>query len=658
MRRSRSLFLSVLFSLLAASAVAQSGTGIIETIAGTAPFQSPAKATSIGLGSDGGVVADSAGNVYVATGELGVVLKVDPSGNATVYAGKPLPSGPAVDSGDGGPATSARIVTADSLAIDSSGNLYIAEEETSVIRRVDAVSGTISTIAGTEGVGGFGPDGVAATKSQIAPFSLAVDNAGHLFFGGGPVVREVDLSSQMIETVAGSEQLSAQNTCSLSSAGTCPAMQVSFESNGIAVFGSHLYIAAPLVREFNTLVQESDLGGTLLDIDLPTKNATILAGGTPSNTGPYQSISAVATDATGDVVYTNVGQGVLIRIDAQSHASAVIAGPGTPGSNGAGGPATSAYVAAPQSLGITPQGAVLVRILNNVISFPVGGTVSAVAGDGLPNDFGDGGPALQAGLDQPLSLAFDSSGNLLIAERGNAAIRRIDGQTGVTTTLASNAQRQSLPAPFPTDGFIPWELAVKGQDLLITTGESSLVSLDLVSGAAKTLLNGIGSGTTPLATNGPVRTDGTTVYTVAAQARVIALDSTGASTVVAGGGFSNGLLTTGPPDGGLATAGSFLEIGGLALDGKGHLYISDNSANVIRVVDLPTDVIGTVAGTPTPFGGTGRLLGRRWACDGSPTELSGTTCRRQQWTPSDCRHFEPSDPPGRSEDRHHHHDCG
>jgi hypothetical protein len=88
-----------------------SGAGVIQTIAGSAPFQSPVTALKAGLGQTQGVVEDAHGNLYVSTGELRTVLKIDTTGNVTVYAGKPLPAGSAAASGDGGPAAAAILVS-------------------------------------------------------------------------------------------------------------------------------------------------------------------------------------------------------------------------------------------------------------------------------------------------------------------------------------------------------------------------------------------------------------------------------------------------------------------------------------------------------------------------------------------------------------------
>lgn len=133
---------------------ASGGSGIIETLAGIAPFQQPQRALTAGLGSITGIATDTNGNTFVAAEDFRSVLKIDSAGNVTVYAGQPLPSGPLQASGDGGLATTATLVTPQGLAVDSAGNLYIADSGSFTVRMVAASTGIITTVAGTLGQSG------------------------------------------------------------------------------------------------------------------------------------------------------------------------------------------------------------------------------------------------------------------------------------------------------------------------------------------------------------------------------------------------------------------------------------------------------------------------------------------------------------------------
>jgi hypothetical protein len=181
------------------------GTGIITTVAGTG---------TQGYGGDGGlatsatlafpqdIVFDPAGNFYIADERNNAVRKVNTSGIITTIAGG---NGRGFG-GDGGPATSAQLFGPIALAMDASGNLYIDDDGNNVIRRVDAVTGTMSTYAGVQGNGGFSGDGGPANQAELNdPEGLAIDPAGNLYItdSSNNVVREVAAGTGTISSIAG-----------------------------------------------------------------------------------------------------------------------------------------------------------------------------------------------------------------------------------------------------------------------------------------------------------------------------------------------------------------------------------------------------------------------------------------------------------------------
>src|SRR5579883_1542087 len=196
----------VLAAALAGSAAAQT----ITTIAGNGAIaQSNGKggpAIKAAIGEPKGVAVDSAGNVYFADALFGDVRKVDTSGIITAFAGGAISLN---GIGDGGPATSASLSFVGTalhtgIALDPQGNMYIADTSHNRIRKVDT-SGTISTFAGT-GVFGFSGDGGPATSAQLSsPSGVALDSAGNLFIAdqSNGRIRKVDASGT-ITTVAGS----------------------------------------------------------------------------------------------------------------------------------------------------------------------------------------------------------------------------------------------------------------------------------------------------------------------------------------------------------------------------------------------------------------------------------------------------------------------
>ena len=170
---------------------------VISTIAGGAPPPTPAVALGASIGDPTRLATDAAGNVYF--GSLHSVFKVDAGGTLTRVAG----TARAGNSGDGGAAATAQLSFPMGIAVDAAGNLFVADRDASVVRKI-AANGTITTVAGS-GTPGFTGDGGAATGARInGPFGVAVDASGNLYIAdtGNEVVRKVSPDGT-ISTVAG-----------------------------------------------------------------------------------------------------------------------------------------------------------------------------------------------------------------------------------------------------------------------------------------------------------------------------------------------------------------------------------------------------------------------------------------------------------------------
>src|SRR6202035_2125623 len=164
---------------------------------GTAGLGKGASAAHSALDHPQNVAVDAQGDVFIADTYNKRVVKVTPQGKMTTVAG----SGVAGYSGDGGRPASARLSEPTGLALDAKGNLYIADSANNVIRRVDAKSGVITTVAGdyaadkaSDGLGGFSGDGGPATSAQLNdPQGVALDGAGDLFIADtfNNAIREV-----------------------------------------------------------------------------------------------------------------------------------------------------------------------------------------------------------------------------------------------------------------------------------------------------------------------------------------------------------------------------------------------------------------------------------------------------------------------------------
>ncbi len=195
------IFIALVLMILTTSLVL-AATGDISTLAGDgngATTGDGGVSTSAQLNSPVGVGIDSSGNVYITEYSGNVVRKVDSSGNISTIAG----TGTAGFSGDGGLATSAQVSSPYDVMADGAGNIYIADSGNHTIRKIDN-SGTISTIAGT-GVGGFSGDGGLATSAQLNnPSGVGMDTSGNIYVAdqNNQRIRKIDLSGN-ISTVAG-----------------------------------------------------------------------------------------------------------------------------------------------------------------------------------------------------------------------------------------------------------------------------------------------------------------------------------------------------------------------------------------------------------------------------------------------------------------------
>jgi len=334
-------------------------------------------ATSAGLNSPYGVAVDSSGNLYLSDVYVGDVRQVNTAGIIVGVVGwKPITAPactftPGPFCGDGGPAIDAGLTVPSGLAVDADDNLYIADTGDSAIRKVDAKTGIITTIAGISQCSagsclpdpGYAGDGGLATQAQLnKPSSIAFDGQDNLYFvdSGNSVIRVINAATGDISTL------------SLSISGLVPG-SVSFDSKG------------------NLLVV--DIGNDQVWQYNPGTTATALLAGVGGNPGaPY---CAGETDTNGD-----------------------------------GCAATQAALNAPAAVLADPDGNLYIsdEIYIREVDASTG-LISVFAGNGS-SQLGNGGPAIDAGLYFPVQLAFDPSGNLYFADFFSYEIREIN-LTGV-----------------------------------------------------------------------------------------------------------------------------------------------------------------------------------------------------------------------------------
>ena len=319
--------------------------------------------------------------------------------------------------GDGGPASAALLSEPFMCAFDAAGNMYLAEAMNHCIRRVDRATGLIVTIAGT-GSEGYSGDGGPATEATFnQPYSLQVDNNGDVYVVDrlNFVIRKVDATTGTISTVAGTGEAGYRGD---DGPGTAAQFR---EPNDCFLDGSGGLLIAD--------VQDQ----RIRRLDLTTGIITTFAGngakerrgdGLPATEASILGARAVCMDGAGNTyIAEREGNGIR-KVDANGVISTV-AGTGEFGYAGDGGPALISTWGGPKAIRCDHSGNVLVvDTENHAIRLidATNGYVSTVAGGRLGGE-GDGGPAEAAAMDRPHGADIDAAGNIYIADSNNHRVR-------------------------------------------------------------------------------------------------------------------------------------------------------------------------------------------------------------------------------------------
>ena len=323
--------------------------GVISTVAGNGTWgyagDGGLAATAV-LRNPQGIVVDHAGNLFIADSLNQVVREVS-AGRISTVAGTALGAGYA---GDGGLATRARLSTPCGIALDGAGNLFIADQGNNVIRRVDAVTQIITTVAGggtsASGIDGLGDGGPATRALLNGPSDVAVDAAGNLFISDSMhgLIRKVD-GMGVITAYAGGG--TSSGTDGLGDGG--PAKQASLRYP----------LGLGLDAAGNLFIADSENGKVRL-VDATSGNITALAAS-------FTTPSAVRVDPAGNVYVTDAAQNVVSQINAGGGIFP-IAGTVAALYTGDGGPANLATLSSPSSLALDSNGNIFISdFANNAI---------------------------------------------------------------------------------------------------------------------------------------------------------------------------------------------------------------------------------------------------------------------------------------------------
>jgi cyclophilin family peptidyl-prolyl cis-trans isomerase/sugar lactone lactonase YvrE len=715
-------------------------TKMISTIAGTgtaglANDDAPASTAPLSFPAD--IVFDAAGNLYISDSGNSRVLRLDKAtGLLRVVAGTGVPG----SSGDGGPGRSAQLSSPMGLALDRNENLYICDMGSLLVRRLDASTGNISTIAGSRTTGETGDGGLAVNAVLGFPYGIAVDDAGNIYFTDGRAdvskVRRIDGVSGVITTIAGA------GGSGFSPDGVAAKTALLHEPRGVAVDAAgNVYIA----ESRNGRVRRVDARSGILTTVAGGGGSFVpwMDGGTATGAG-FSDPHSVRMDATGNLFISDFfrvwfvelnslavspgARGANVAAGAGSGSVAVVATPAqsywtaasrvswltvSPVGSNVAGPLTYSYTANPaveprrgsvvvngrsfevvqagaaasvflegtgQSVGagsgtgtfrltvvpaagwsasssaawltVSPttgngtqtitysfsanpgtvgrMATITVAGKRYVVSQPAAdgtrtpwrsggyGMIRRIAGTGLAGLNGNGGPAASAQLNRPTALAVTANGDLLISDGGNSLVRRVSAETNLLTVAAGQNAFGYMGDGGPAvdarfNGLSGIVAAVDGGFIVADGGNHRVRRVD-ASGLIRTI-GGSGSqsfggdgeladvANVPNPSGTAIDGQGNLYVSTAFDHRIRRIDAvTGVITTIAGNG-TNGAGGEGVP----AAAASLGTPAGLALDGRGNLYVAERSNHRVRKIVLATGIITTVAGTGTAGVGAAEL---------------------------------------------------
>ncbi|WP_224995256.1 MBG domain-containing protein [Cesiribacter sp. SM1] len=405
-------------------------SGRITTIAGTG---------DIGFSGDGGaaleaefyypggLALDATGNLYVADYGNHRIRKISTNGTITTIAG----TGVAGFSGDGGAATKAQLNYADDLATDAAGNLYISDRSNYRIRKLNK-AGIITTIAGT-GVAGFSGDGGLATNATVGyTASVSVDAAGSIYVADfqNDRIRKIHTDG-IITTVAGSSARGYSG------------------DNGPAIT-AQMYNPGSLAKDVYGNMYVADFANHRIRKISPNGTITTIAGtGVAGFSG--DGGAAIRAQLNYPVDVTIDGAGNIYIADRSNHrirkintagTITTIAGTGVAGFGGDGVAAVQAHLNQPYGVAADAAGNIYIadRLNHRIRKVATNETITTIAGTGMAGFSGDGGAAVNAQLNHPYNIAIDASGNIYLADRLNNRIRKIS-TAGTITTVAGTGEK-------------------------------------------------------------------------------------------------------------------------------------------------------------------------------------------------------------------------
>jgi sugar lactone lactonase YvrE len=387
------------------------------------------------------IVFDTAGNLYIAETGNHVIRKVDLTGNITTVAG----TGTQGFSGDNGPATSATLDSPQGLALDTKNNLYLADTHNHRIRKLNVTTGIITTIAGTT-TAGFSGDTSLATAAQLnLPTALALDAANNLYLAdtGNHRIRKINATTGIITTIAGTGIQGFSGEAG-------PATSAAIDSpTGLALDAqSNLYLADTHNHRIRKITAATGIITTIAGTGTQSFSGDTAASTAATLALPH----GITIDPAGNLYLADTQNHRIRRIDATTGIITTVAGDGTQAFDGDGGPAIAASLNTPRAAALSPSTLLTLADTGNqrvrqLDSAPAPATtIHTIAGIGLtaPGALTLSAPSVIAygtgQLTATLASTTNATGAITFLDTTNATNTTTVG----TATLASNIA--TLPA--------------------------------------------------------------------------------------------------------------------------------------------------------------------------------------------------------------------
>ncbi len=606
-------------------------------------------ATSAILGYVGGLALDSQQNLYIADENVSTIRKVAKStGIITTVAGNSIGTVCATASdplGDNCPATSALLSDPNQIYVDGSGNIYITDTGDNLIREVVASTGKIQTVAGggtvcTTGALDILGDGCAATSATLAePTGVYVDSHNNIYIADtfNNRIRVVNAGTGIILSIAG-------NGVS------------GFSGDGAAATAAEIYFPKGLfVDAAGNLYFADSINSRIREVFGPTPPSgqtpgfiTTLAGGGVGCTGQtdnygdgcvaldasFSNPLGIFVDSSNNIYITDQYTFLVREVVASSGDIQAVAGNGTPSFSGDGYLATDAELNQPYSIAVDPVGDIYIADFANERIRRVDAathTIQTVAGGGTScpaetDDFGDGCPATQATI-FPFTAFVDGSHNIYFTDYSAARIRRVDGVTGIITSVAGGGTGSGPDCPNPTDAlgdncpaadtvlYEPWGIYVDANgnifftdlgDARVREVVASTGKVQSIAGTGTAGYNGDNIPATLAEVDEPIGiygdTAGNIYFSDFGNFRIREIVASSGNIVTVAGTGTVGYNGDNIP----ATTADIFEAYGVYVDQAANIFFGDYGNGRVREVVAATGLIQTVAGNGTiGFGGDG-----------------------------------------------------